>query len=36
MNLTKYPQAFKEEMVRKMLTRGERTIADMAAELNVP
>ncbi len=36
MNLTNYTQAFKEEVVRKMLTRGNRTIADMAAELNVP
>jgi transposase-like protein len=36
MNLSRYPQAFKEEVVRKMLTRGNRTIADMAAELNVP
>lgn len=36
MNLTRYTPAFKEEAVRKMLTRGERTIADVAAELNVP
>lgn len=36
MNLTRYSPAFKEEVVRKMLTRGDRTIADMAAELNVP
>lgn len=36
MNLTQYSPAFKEEVVRKMLSRGERTIADMAAELNVP
>lgn len=36
MNLTNYTQAFKEEVVRKMLTRGNRTIADMAVELNVP
>ncbi len=36
MNLSRYSQAFKEEVVRKMLTRGNRTIADMAAELNVP
>lgn len=36
MNKTNYAQAFKEEVVRKMLTRGNRTIADMAAELNVP
>jgi transposase-like protein len=36
MNLTNYTQAFREEVVRKMLTRGDRTIADMAAELNVP
>ena len=36
MNLTNYSPAFKEEVVRKMLTRGDRTIADMAAELNVP
>ncbi len=36
MNLTHYSQAFKEEVVRKLPTRGSRTIADMAAELNVP
>lgn len=36
MNKTNYTQAFKEEVVRKMLTRGNRTIADMAAEMNVP
>ena len=36
MNLTQYSPAFKEEVVRKMLTRGNRTIADMASELNVP
>jgi len=36
MTLPRYSQAFKEEVVRKMLTRGNRTIADMAAELNVP
>jgi len=36
MNLSRYSPAFKEEVVRKMLTRGNRTIADMAAELNVP
>jgi len=36
MNLTQYSPAFKEEVVRKMLMRGNRTIADMAAELNVP
>lgn len=36
MNVTQYSPAFKEEVVRKMLSRGERTIADMAAELNVP
>lgn len=36
MNPTSYTQAFKEEAVRKMLTRGNRTIAEMAAELNVP
>lgn len=36
MNLTRYSPAFKEEVVRKMLLRGNRTIADMAAELNVP
>src|SRR3546814_19284613 len=36
MNKTNYTQAFKEEVVRKMLTRGNRTIADMAADLNVP
>ena len=35
MNLTKYSQAFKEDVVRKMLGRGNRTIADMADELNV-
>jgi transposase-like protein len=36
MNLTRYSPALKEEVVRKILTRGNRTIADMAAELNVP
>ena len=36
MNLTTYSQAFKEDVVRKMLGRGNRTIADMADELNVP
>jgi len=36
MNLSGYSPAFKEEVVRKMLARGNRTIADMAAELNVP
>lgn len=36
MNLTQYSPAFKEEVVRKVLMRGGCTIADMAAELNVP
>ena len=36
MNPRKYTQAFKEDVVRKMLMRGNRTIADMAEELNVP
>ena len=36
MNVTRYSQGFKEEVVRKMLLRGNRTIADMAEELNVP
>ncbi len=37
MSLTSYAQAFKEEVVRKTLMRGDnRTIADMAHELNVP
>src|SRR5690606_12353486 len=36
MNVTKYSPAFREEVVRKVLMRGERTIGQMAAELNVP
>lgn len=36
MNLTTYSAAFKEEAVRKTLTRGTRTVAKMAGELNVP
>lgn len=36
MNLTTYSAAFKEEAVRKTLTRGTRTVAEMAGELNVP
>jgi transposase-like protein len=36
MNLTSYSPAFKEEAVRKTLQRGNRTIAEMANELNVP
>lgn len=36
MNLNSYSVAFKEEAVRKTLLRGDRTIADMAEQLNVP
>jgi len=31
-----YSQFFKEEALRKLLTRGSRTIAEVALELNVP
>jgi len=36
MDSTKYNQVFREAVVRKLLMRGNRTIADIAAELNVP
>src|SRR5690606_33532665 len=36
MSLRSYSVAFKEEAVRKTLLRGDRTIADMAEQLNVP
>lgn len=36
MNKATYSQGFKEAVVRKMLLRGNRTIADMADELSVP
>lgn len=36
MNLTSYSPAFREEAVRKVLTRGDRTIAEIAEQLNVP
>ncbi len=31
-----YSQSFKEAALRKLLTRGSRTIAEVALELNVP
>lgn len=36
MNLTSYSSAFREEAVRKVLSRGDRTIAEIAEQLNVP
>ncbi len=36
MNLTRYSYSFKVAIVRKMLLRSNRTITDMAKELNVP
>jgi len=36
MRVTPYSNAFKEAAVLKTRQRGNRTIADMATELNVP
>lgn len=36
MNPTSYSAAFKEQAVRKILSRGNQTIAEIAEQLNVP